>query len=132
MKTIDWKNATPEQINLWKKVEPLLVLGLITPLYYQGPIAGSEFLTYDEEKLYLALEFDACYNTPTSVGGAGLILFHDEANVINFHLQNNHPVWDTAAVEYCITNVSIKNIYFSRIETINFDYMKFNGYKIEP
>jgi hypothetical protein len=135
MRTASWKNATPEQLNLWRYVSSLLVgVQTITPLYYHGVIAGSEFLTYDVKKLYLALELCFSYGSGVAFTASGLITFYNEANAISGYLQNDAPVWDTtaAAIKYTINAAKENNCYFSRITAVatTYAYIKFNGYKI--
>lgn len=133
MNTIDWKNATPEQINLWKLVNGLIAWTAITPLYYQGVIAGSEFLTYDAAKLYIALELETSTNDAISAITVPDLALYNEANAINFYLRNLDSVCDTAGptVFYWGNNASIKNVYFGRILPTGYDYMKFNGYRLD-
>jgi hypothetical protein len=130
MNTHDWINATPEQFNLWKLVNGLIAWTTITPLYYQGAIAASEFLTYAAGKLYIALEFEAGAGSLDVANGN--IVFYDMANSINFYSWNTAIVWNTtgAAVNYLVSNIVNKNIWFSRINKTNYTYMKFNGYRL--
>ena len=54
MNTLGLNNASPEQQILISKILPLLVgVKTVTPLYYKGVIAGSEFVTYSAKKLYI-------------------------------------------------------------------------------
>jgi hypothetical protein len=129
MNSIDWKNATPEQINLWKKVTSLLVgVQTITPLYYQGVSAGSEFLTYDVKKLYLALDVSSHQYTLNIA--TNILVLYNEANAISLQGTNLTPVWDTTAALMKSGNNDVleRNVYFSRLTCAT--YLRFNGYKI--
>lgn len=132
MKTLDWKNATPEQINFWKLASARLAFNTITPMYYQGAIGGSEFLTYAATKLYIALEveFSSTHIPPTS--STPLITLRDEGDAIDFYVASSDfefkPTDSTLA--YYLKAFQLKNVYFSRIETTLFTVMRFNGYKL--
>ena len=132
MITQDWRNAKPEQLNFWNCVKGKIAWNTITPLYYQGAIPGSEFLTYNAGKLYVALEaeFSASCMSPTAL--IPLITFRDEANVTDFYICSSDleyvPSDDTA--EYYLKFFSLRNFYFSRIEVNVFATMRFNGYRL--
>jgi hypothetical protein len=129
MNSIDWKNATPEQINLYKKVASLLVgVQTWTPLYYQGVSAATEFLTYDAKKLYLALDISShVYTLNIAIN---ILVLYNEANAISLQGTNLAPVWDTAAVLMKSANNDVleRNVYFSRLTAAT--YIRFNGYKV--
>lgn len=129
MNTIDWKNATPEQINLWKRCSALIGWNTIIPIFYQGVIAASEFTVYNAAKLYIALEITALdVSTPI----LGYIELYNIANAINGHIGNSSIYWDVtaAAAKYANSSVTEKNIYFSRIVAAAYTNMKFNGYRL--
>lgn len=132
MKTINWKHATPEQLNFWDYLNTIFHITAIVPLYYQGTIAGSEFLIYDPAKIYLALELN--------VNGAHAAVNDILANIqitgvddldIGIHYENN-PYWDTTAASIKLTSrtIFLKNFYFHRFIVAQFLYMKFNGYRL--
>jgi len=100
-------------------------------LFYQGIIAGSEFLTYAATKLYLCFDFEVSYSTVASANHS-VIYFYDEANVLSLYGQNNSICYEAvaAAIWYGKNNVNIKNFYFSRLNVAQFNYMKFIGYRI--
>lgn len=125
MKTIDWKNATPEQINFWKRCEGLIAWTTITPLYYEGLVAGSEFLTYNAGKLYIALEMKAANRT---VAASYMWLFN-MANVEVFTLVDL-KMTDTAGPVVQYATVSVCCVYFSRIVVQTLDQIIFNGYRL--
>ena len=103
----------------------------VEPLLYEGAIAGSEFLAYAATKLYVCL--DSVFSFDLTVNGFnGLITFHNELNVINNYAQNNSINYNTitAAINYQKRDMRIKNIWFSRIIAVQYNYMRFNGYRI--
>ena len=132
MNAEDWRNATPEQINFWNQVKGKIAWNTITPMYYQGAIGGSEFLTYAATKLYIALEveFSAPHIPPTA--STPNITLRDEADVIDFYVAHSDfefkPTDSTLA--YYLKLFRLQNVYFSRIETTLFSVMRFNGYKL--
>jgi hypothetical protein len=133
MKTIDWRNATPEQINLWNVASALIAFNTITPIYFMGAIAASEFLIYNAGKIYIALEVEFSYNSATSAAPpVGQIVAYDSMDIARTHFSNVLPAWDTtaAAMEYCTMNYFKKNIYFSRIAATLYTSMIFNGYRL--
>ena len=132
MLTINWKNATPEQLVLYQHLNHTFDITVIEPLYYQGTIAGSEFLIYDPTKIYLALELN--------VNGAHAAVNDILANiqitdvgdaVIGIYYENN-PYWDATAASIKLTSrtIFLKNFYFYRFIAAQFLYMKFNGYRL--
>jgi len=129
MNTLNWKNATPEQKNLWDNTRGLIAWNTITPMFYQGAIAGSEFLVYNAAKLYIALELEVIYHIAL-VGGAGTLFLYDIANVVNYAARNSCGFWIGAAENDIDNSVLLKNLFFSRITTVNYSYMKFNGYRL--
>jgi hypothetical protein len=125
MNTLDWINATPEQKNFWKLASAKLAYATITPMFYQGVIAGTEFLTYDAAKLYIALELE--FGAAASAASQSSIGLYDETNTLSFNPANDY----TYAVNIFIGNsFAGKNYYFSRFITVNIANMKFNGYKL--
>lgn len=132
MKTLDWKNATPEQINLWNLCNGLIAWTTITPLYYEGAIAGSEFLTYNAGKLYIALD---CKITATTIisGGSAFVALYNMANALSIVLYNIFPYWNTTAVDawYEHNQIESKNFWFSRIVDGGiYNRILFNGYRL--
>ena len=130
MITDSWKNATPEQINLWKYAKGLIAYNTITPIYYSGLIAGSEFLTYAATKLYVCLSLHVSFcavsvNVPN-------ILIYNEANVAIENMAKFVAFWDAtaAAVKYTGTSGYKNNFYFGRIVPTTYVNMSFNGYKL--
>lgn len=99
--------------------------------YHQGVIAGSEFLTYAANKIYMAIEFKAGTSSVADIN-AVRIEFYNEANVQSFVFTNNVAFWNTAgaAINYGKNCIDLKHIYFSRIVNSQNTHMIFNGYKI--
>jgi len=126
-----WINATPEQINFWNQVKGIIAWNTITPLFYQGTIAGSEFTAYDADKLYIALELSASSSTGFGTS-AGTIALYDELNAVSFYGRNNDIGLTAADVKtYTINNVVLKNVYFGRIVVGSLTQMVFNGYRLD-
>jgi len=126
------RNFTPEQMNFWRQCNGVIAWNTIVPLYYQGAIAGSEFLVYNAAKIYMALEVDFL-----QVGGATIniyeVVIYNEANAVKGEYLNLYPVWDTTAalLKYISLNFYCKNIWFSRIvNSANYVHMKFNGFRL--
>jgi hypothetical protein len=131
MNTINWKNATPEQKNLWDYARTLIAWTTITPIFYTGTNIASEFLTYNAGKLYIALELEIASQTIHAT--LPLVQMYDMANANHFNLSNNQLAWDTtaAAFKYFPNYVAIKNFYFSKLVfSATLIYMKFNGYRL--
>ena len=59
MNSVDWKNATPEQKNLWKYASSLIAYTTITPLFYNGPLVGSEFSVYNAGNNCICLDYES-------------------------------------------------------------------------
>ena len=103
----------------------------VEPLFYNGLIAGTEFLVYAATKLYICYSCDLT-NGSGAVAGVGSGVFYDELN--NAYMYANHaiPVWNTttAALNYKWILFNIKNIYFSRIAIGLIETINFIGYRI--
>lgn len=126
------KAATPAQKILWNYI--FLNFGErigITQLYYQGAIAGSEFLTYTLGKHYLAL--NVFFSGAGAASGANnLISLYDRANAINGYINNQTSLFDpvAAANEYGQFSYMTEALHFSRLIINNWTYIRFIGYKI--
>jgi len=101
----------------------------IEPLFYQGTIAGTEFLTYNNTKLYLAFKVE---NTYPSANTAAFTRFYNEVDAISYELNGDIPYWDVTAaiVKYSGAGKSLTNLYFSRFAAINYTKMLFIGYRV--
>lgn len=126
------KNATPEQVNLWDYAKGLIAWTTITKLVYSGPITGSEFLTYNVGKLYIALDFVITMNSPNAIGLAAVPLMYVPGPVQSDAVFNVCCAWDvTAAVmKYIYNPVVKKNIYFSYFTDTTYKQLFFNGYRL--
>ena len=104
----------------------------VEPVFYKGPIAGHEILTYNANKLYIALEF-IVFGQGISAAGPATINFNDENNARIGNLSIGFPYWDAtaAAVRYVTTLYDTRlNFYFSRFELVSgVSYFKMIGYK---
>lgn len=125
--------VSPEQDNLWSRVCTFANILDIVPLYYTDAIAGSEFLTYAANKLYVALNLEVSYSLSSAVTNPALLTIYDQANAVCFYGVNTKPVWDTLVpeVKYCENNYLKTDFYFSRIAVTIFNYIHFNGYRID-
>jgi hypothetical protein len=104
----------------------------IIPLDYKGASAGSEFLTYAANKLYVAISFEVSYSASTAVPNAARLDIYNHLNALCFCGCNTIPVWNTtlAALRYVEQNCKKENFYFGRIVCNVYNYIKFNGYRI--
>lgn len=103
----------------------------VEPFLYIGAMAGSEFFTYANTKLYVCFDFEAAYtNIPSQLRGE--VIFYDELNVIHLYGQSNDITYEAAfpAIWYNKNNVHLKNFWFSRLTWGEYIYMKFIGYRI--
>jgi hypothetical protein len=131
MITLDWKNATTEQINLWKYASGLIAYTTITPLYYDGTIAGSEFLIYNVGKLYVALNLKAMNAGVANINFPYIQTFNN-LNALKDSFNNTMILYNSVSSveEYMGNMIDVDNIYFSRIVSGNYIYMCFNGYRL--
>jgi hypothetical protein len=120
------QDSTPEQRIVWEKVQALIGWHTITRLFYMGVSAGSEFLTYDANKLYIAFDISSAMYTLTTA--ANVIELYNEANALSYKASNISVGWDGVAVKYSNNEVLIRNVYFSRLTAGS--YIRFNGYKL--
>jgi hypothetical protein len=117
--------------NLWRHIPTIFAYNTITPLVYENVIAGSEFVTYAATKLYVAEEFVA-----TRVGvpnvDLGYVTLYDVANAVCFSFDETALAWDTTAAgfKYSALGIIHKNLFFSRIATNLYVYIKFIGYRL--
>lgn len=122
---------TRKQLILWNYLRTLVDITAIVPLYYQGVVAGSEFITYAGTKLYFCLEFNAGgIDNPAITQNS--VQFYDRTNGLSFQCTFSKMDWNAtgAAYNFIPEEYSIKNLYFSRIVQANFTRMKFIGYRL--
>lgn len=104
----------------------------VEPLYYQGAVAGTEFLTYAATKLYICYNIQGCGggNVPTS----SVFVLYNENDAISLNLTNANIFFDAAAaVERYYNNMIIyNNFYFSRfvLGGVGISHILFNGYRV--
>ena len=128
MKNINWKNATPEQLLLWKHASGLIAYNTIEPVVFFGAITASEFTIYAATKLYIALECN--FNGIRGNSAVTLsIILHNEADAACAGMVNGGTFWDTAT-KYYINNIDVKNFYFSRLIAAGYYFMIFKGYRL--
>jgi hypothetical protein len=126
MITLDWKNATPEQINLWRIASAKIAYNTITPLNFVGAIAGTEYLTYNAGKLYIVLYLCLCSNAPGGQVLTAAELIRDELDNISFYAYNTC----VAGANFIYNQVVFKNIYFSHLSGGWTTHLIFNGYRL--
>lgn len=125
------KAATPAQRILWNHV--FLQFGErvgVSQLFYEGVIAGSEFLTYNARKLYFGIDLEIGYSGLSN--SAAYIDLYNELNAANFSLGMGYPVWDTtgAVIKYVNCQIQVQNHLFSRLTNSIYSLIKFNGYRL--
>jgi hypothetical protein len=124
--------ASPEQRLIWNYL--FLTFGermSIGQLFFQGGIAGTEFLTYVARTLYFALEISGSA-TGAAGGTPAVFAFYNENNVVSTYLRANGLTWLTSTLTYAYIHdtAKSKNLYFSRIVASNYTAIKFIGYRI--
>lgn len=129
MNTINWKNATPEQINFWNCVKDLIAWTTITPLFYHGITTASEFEIYAATKLYIALEF--CVDGGALNAAPLQCQLYDENDLAVREVTNTVIRGADVAGIYLDNTIKVKNEYFSRITVNNGTFIKFNGYRLD-
>lgn len=127
------KAATPEQRLLWNYV--FLRWGERVPvsqLVFVGPMAGTEFLTYSANKIYIAYQIEVTSSQNASATSS-IVTLYDAGNTAFFYLRNASLYWDATAAAFRSwpVNANSSAIWFSRMATAGgYDYMKFVGYRI--
>jgi hypothetical protein len=120
-------------VNLWRYIQESYSVKDIDSLYYNGIIAGSEFVTYNASKLYLIDEL-LCFSNSNTLGTypCGYIdVFLDNGATVN-RVLNVLPVWDVVAAgaKFQANYLEIKRVVATYITPNSYTNMKFNGYKI--
>ena len=79
----------------------------------------------------MCFDININYSGPASAVHA-LANFYDEGNAIFLRSQNNSIAYEAvaAAIWYNKNNLHMKNLYFSRVIPVQYNYMKFIGYRI--
>lgn len=132
MNTINWKNATPEQINLWNLCNGLIAWTTITPIFYEGGSAGSEFLVYNAGKLYIVLNL-IVGNIGTAIDVPCYVQINGLVDAILGYYSNPSIAWNVTTVKlnYAPGCLSLNNIYFSKIALSGYSCLIFNGYRLD-
>ena len=133
MKTFDWKNASPQQLAAWNYFKTLWgATPTILPIWYQGAIAASEYLTYSAKKIYFALELAISSSDGSLAIDYGSLAIGGIGGATKNCFFNNIPLYDpnTTTIKYLNNPVLIHNIFFTKITTSAYTYMIFNGYKV--
>jgi len=102
----------------------------VEPLYYQGVIAGTEFLVYAANKLYIAYSL--------SIGITNLLpllsyaILYDELNADTYYIGNMAAYFNQVTMQTDIIGnyLELKNNYFSRIGILSVTQFRFIGYRI--
>lgn len=132
MKTIDWKNATPEQIIFWNKVRSEAIFSSIVPFCFQGLWTGSIFETYVVGTYYAALQLDFGGIEVPELSTTMPVDLRGFANsTINGFVCDNSSCFNdpVAAKNYQNQNViHLKNIAFSWGDAVYFTHINFIGY----
>jgi len=106
----------------------------VEPIIYQGVIAGSDFHAgfYAADKLFFCWSLVVSYDANALIAASPRVRFYDELGVINFYGQNINMTYDSALVSFFkqINTVYFDNLWFSCYDTLQYNYMKFVGYKI--
>lgn len=126
------QKLTIEQQVMWLEVITQCGSNLIiTPIFYQGLTAGSEFLIYAVNKMYVGHQIEAMGTTSLSVGASAINVFN-KSNVNDYVLSFNSLAWDAtaAAMRFLPNNYIAKNVFFSRLTFVVMSAFKFIGYRI--
>jgi len=127
-------NNNPELLQVFRTVRALggawAGLLTVTPLYYAGSIAGSEFITYSVDKLYIGQRvfFDA--GSTAATAGANRVTLYSAADAVFCLLSNNSVAYNSVDLVYKINNIVAESVYFSRLATLGYNYMYFLGYRL--
>jgi hypothetical protein len=125
-------SANSEQKILWNEI--LLRFGekiAVRPIYYEGAITGSEFATYIANKTYLSL-----YSVVTTQGYGSsspwYVELYNHLNASKAIYSNNVCYWDAtaAAARFVGNTLELKNVYFHRLDKINYTTLIFKGFRI--
>jgi len=131
MNSVNWKNTDIAPNLVYRYLQSLGPIVSIIPLYFSGPIAGSEFETYQADKMYLCINSEFSGTINLDVGGYE-IEFYNPVNVLTYMTNNNSCQFDAAGAPVTFLNgvAKVDNIAFSRLVTYLYTYIKFIGYRI--
>lgn len=127
-----FKNARPETLSLWNYLRATFAITAIAPVYFQGGVGGSEFLTYAANKLYFCLSMVLSENTVGVSNSGNSVVLYNQANAAFSYLRNDYPAWDAtaSAMRYVINDINVNDLFFSRLSTTFYDTIIFNGYRL--
>jgi hypothetical protein len=101
----------------------------VEPLYYDGAIAGTEFLTYAATKMYFALEVKyGILAANIDNAATAYVTVYDESNTISMSLTNLWGYFNVAP-KYVINSIFTQNDDFSRVAVTGYTYISFIGYR---
>lgn len=123
--------ATPEQKILWNYL--FLRFGeriAISQFCFTGQFAGTEIATYTARKLYVAYQLTLAYYL--SSANLPVAFLYDETNSSHLELSGNIAYWDATAgaVRYTSQSNQFNNLWFSRINSAQYQRIHFVGYRI--
>lgn len=126
------KAADPEQRIMWNNL--FLEFGeriSLSPLFYQGASAGSEFLVFKAGILYVAYNLRGA-GTGAAIATNHLISLYDRNNVVTYYSNQSVSYFDSvaAAAKYSLIGLDHKNLTFSRLVLQNMTSLRFIGYRI--
>jgi hypothetical protein len=101
----------------------------VEPLFFQGAIAGTEFLAYAATKLYICYDVMFVAADGNTAQFANVITYN-EADAANGRFSNDDFEGHEQDAEYFPDDLRIQNLYFSRVAVQVYDYIKFIGYRI--
>lgn len=101
----------------------------VESLFYQGAIAGTEFLVYAATKLYICYNMNL-NNLVAEYATYPHCLIYDEGNNLINSVSNTVIGWNGIAFNRAFNNIITYNFYFSRIGVIDIARFSFNGYRI--
>jgi len=120
----------PEVQILWNYLRATFAITAVVPLYYEGVIAGSEFLTYAATKLYMFLQLTGM--SDAVVANIPRFRLYNAANALFQNIGFTSTYWDATAAGNRNIAISFdnKNGYFSRFTAEGYTNMTFIGYRI--
>lgn len=126
------RNATPETLVLWNHLRNTFVITAVAPVYYQGALAGSEFLTYAANKLYFCLSISAHVTQSQDAAMGGYVKFYDQTNAFDFSIQNISAYWNStsATLRGVQLDVEKRDFFFSRFTYLIYSEITFIGYRL--
>ena len=135
------QNMTPEQrlfvAGFYAKFDigsnvPNRKIKIVEELFYEGLLAGSEFLTANDHKLYLCLSSEFSGQLYNVYLGSAEMQLHDENDVAFFRVNNFIFQYVGATLELVTyNNYNLTNHYFSRVDPgVVVTMIKFIGYRI--